>query len=77
MSKHTHILKSEQYLLSSLEQDHKIARQIARENIRTAFWNTCIVALAAVAGYYAVVTMPEWLPIAEKGFHEFTNYRYF
>ena len=74
---HVYKLESEQYLLSSLEKDHKMARRVARRKVQSAFWNTCIVAITAVAGFYAVSTMPDWFPIAEKGFHEMTNYRFF
>lgn len=77
MKNQHHALESEKYMLEALRDDHYAARQQARANIGTAIWNFCIVAVAAVAGFYAVKTMPEWLPTVQTAFHEFTNYRYF
>jgi len=72
-----HALESEKYMLKSLQHDHRAARIQARANIRATVWNTFIVGLAAVAGFMAVKTMPDWLPTVQTAFHEFTNYRYY
>lgn len=76
MTKLTHELTSEKYLLKSLQQDKNMARRIARRNVRNAVWNTTIVAVTAVAGYYAFKTMPDWLPLAQSTFHQITNYKF-
>lgn len=77
MKNQHHQLESEKYMMTSLLNDKKAARKQARANIGNAMWNTFIVALAAVAGFYAVQTMPEWLPTVQTTFHEFTSYRYY
>jgi len=77
MSNHHQSLQSEKYLLATLRDDKQLARQQARASIQNTFWNVCLVAISAAAGFYAVKTMPIWMPFVESSFHQLTNYRYF
>lgn len=72
-----HSLDSEKYMMQSLLNDQKNARRRARASFGAAIWNTTIIALAAVAGFYAIKTMPDWLPTVQTTFHEVTSYRYY
>lgn len=76
MTKIYHSLESEKYLLASLRDDKKTARMQARESIRTAVTNMMIVVVSVAVGFYAIKTMPEWLPVVQNAFHQFTNYKY-
>jgi len=76
MTKIYHSLESEKYLLDSLRKDKKSARMQARESLRTGITNMMILVVSAAVGFYAIKTMPEWLPVAQNTFHEFTNYKY-
>lgn len=76
MTKIYHSLESEKYLLASLKADKKTARMQARENVRTAVTNMMIIVLSAAVGFYAIKTMPDWLPVVQNAFHQFTNYKY-
>lgn len=76
MTKVYQSLVSEKYLLESLKHDQQLARQHARETASQAITNMIIIVLAAAAGFYAVKTMPMWLPIVETTFHQWTNYKY-
>ncbi|QEG22989.1 hypothetical protein [Mariniblastus fucicola] len=76
MSKFYHSLESEKYFLSSLQSDQQIARQKARASAEQAITNLIIIVLAVAAGFYAIKSMPVWLPVVESSFHKITNYRY-
>jgi len=77
MNKQYHSLESEKYMLASIRQDKREARRQARASIGNAIFNTFLMFLAAFAGFLAVKTMPDWLPVVQTQFHELTNYRYF
>jgi sulfite exporter TauE/SafE len=69
-------LESEKYLLEALKKDKNFARQQARKSASQAFTNILIIALAVAAGYFAIKSMPAWLPVVETTFHQWTNYKY-
>ena len=76
MSQFHKTLESAKYLTGSIHDQKYMARKQARENISQAATNMIIIGLAALAGYYAIITMPAWLPSAESTFHQVTNYNY-
>ncbi len=76
MSQFHKTLESAKYLVGSVHDQKYMARKQARANASQAFTNLIIIGLAALAGYYAIVTMPAWLPTAESSFHQVTNYQY-
>lgn len=69
-------LESEKYLLESLKQDKRLHRQRVRKSASQAITNMIIIVLASVAAFYAIKTMPAWLPVVETTFHQWTNYKY-
>jgi tRNA threonylcarbamoyladenosine modification (KEOPS) complex Cgi121 subunit len=76
MSKIYHTLDSEKYFTATLLADKKLARMQANKTIKTMFVNCMIVIATSVAAFYAIKTMPMWLPTFESAFHQFTNYKY-
>ena len=69
-------LESEQYLLTALQNDKKLARLQARKSFSQGITNFFLVVSFGVAGYLAIKTMPDWLPVAVSAFHDLTNYKF-
>lgn len=76
MSKTYQTLDSEKYFTAALLADKKLARMQANHTIKNMFVNCTIVILASVAAFYAIKTMPMWLPTFEATFHQITNYKF-
>lgn len=76
MSKYYQSLESEKYYTTSLLTDQMISRMKTRQMFKDCIVNCFLVILASVAAFYAIKTMPVWLPTVETWFHQATNYRY-
>ncbi len=76
MATNHHKLDSEKYFTATLLADKKLARLQANETIKKLFVDCTIVILATLAGFYAIKTMPVWLPAAQTWFHQLTSYKY-
>lgn len=76
MARKYHTLDSEKYFTAALLADKKLSRMQANESIKTVLVNSFIAIAFGVACFYAIKTMPMWLPTVETWFHQMTSYKY-
>ena len=76
MSRHYHTLESEKYYTGSLLTDHQLSRMKMRQTFKDCIVNCTLVIITAAAAFYAIKTMPFWLPEVQAWFHQITNYKY-
>ena len=71
-----HELDSQKYYTVALAKDHRSYRKERWALVGNMIVN-CLLAISLSATMFiAISLMPQWLPVVETWFHEFTRYKY-